>query len=227
VAAEATLTSRAYEVLREAIAEMPIYDGTDEDCRLDERALAQGLGISRTPVREALLRLESEGVVRAVPRKGVYVVRKTKAEIIEVVLATAALEAMAARLAAERATDEEIADFVARFPEFAGAARPGGDRPPAVPLNEYPQISLGFHQCIVELAHSELLSELTSRMQMHMRAIRQRTIGGEDRLVQRVTDHARILEALQARDADAVEALIRQHAFDLAVDVRLNVSHLK
>ena len=108
---------------------MPIYDdGTDdEDCRLDERALAEGLGISRTPVREALLRLESEGVVRAVPRRGVYVIRKTKAEIIEVILASAALEAMAARLAAERATDVEIADLVARFPEFSGA-RSGADK---------------------------------------------------------------------------------------------------
>jgi len=80
VTTEASLTSRAYDILREAIAEMPIYDGTDDDCRLDERALAEGLGISRTPVREALLRLENEGVVRTVPRRGIYVIRKTKAE---------------------------------------------------------------------------------------------------------------------------------------------------
>jgi DNA-binding GntR family transcriptional regulator len=229
VAAEATLTSRAYDILREAIAEMPIYDGTDEDCRLDERALAEGLGISRTPVREALLRLESEGVVRAVPRKGVYVIRKTKAEIIEVILASAALEAMAARLAAERATDEEIADLVARFPEFGG---PGGSRSPgngrsAVPLNEYSQLNLDFHQRIVELAHSELFSGLISRLQIHMRAIRQGTIGDSDRMAHSVVDHAHILEALAARDADAVEARVRQHAFDLAEHVRLNVSHLK
>ena len=229
VTAEATLTSRAYDILREAIAEMPIYDGTDEDCRLDERALAEGLGISRTPVREALLRLESEGVVRAVPRKGVYVIRKTKAEIIEVILASAALEAMAARLAAERATDEEIADLVARFPEFGGSSRlrSAGDKRPAVPLNEYSQLNLDFHQRIVELAHSELFSGLISRLQIHMRAVRQGTIGDEDRMAHSVVDHAHILEALEARDADAVEARVRQHAVDLAEHVRLNVSHLK
>jgi DNA-binding GntR family transcriptional regulator len=229
VTAEATLTSRAYDILREAIAEMPIYDGTDEDCRLDERALAEGLGISRTPVREALLRLETEGVVRAVPRKGVYVIRKTKAEIIEVILASAALEAMAARLAAERATDEEIADLAARFPEFGGSSRlrPAGDKRPAVPLNEYSQLNLDFHQRIVELAHSELFSGLISRLQIHMRAVRQGTIGDEDRMAHSVVDHAHILEALEARDADAVEARVRQHAVDLAEHVRLNVSHLK
>jgi DNA-binding GntR family transcriptional regulator len=225
--AEATLTSRAHDILREAIAEMPIYDGSDEDCRLDERALAEGLGISRTPVREALLRLESEGIVRTVPRKGIYVIRKTKAEIIEVILASAALEAMAARLAAERASDGEIADLIARFPEFGGTSGSAGNRRPAVPLNEYSQLNLDFHQRIVELAHSELFSELISRLQIHMRAIRQRTIGDEDRMAHSVVDHAHILEALEARDADAVEARVRQHAFDLAEHVRLNVSHLK
>ena len=227
VVAEATLTSRAYDILREAIAEMPIYDGSDEDCRLDERALAEGLGISRTPVREALLRLESEGIVRTVPRKGIYVIRKTKAEIIEVILASAALEAMAARLAAERATDGEIADLIARFPEFGGASGSAGSKRPAVPLNEYSQLNLDFHQRIVELAHSELFSELISRLQIHMRAIRQQTIGDEDRMAHSVVDHAHILEALEARDAGAVEARVRQHAFDLAEHVRLNVSHLK
>ncbi|HTS98869.1 MAG TPA: GntR family transcriptional regulator [Streptosporangiaceae bacterium] len=214
---------------------MPIYDdGTDdEDCRLDERALAEGLGISRTPVREALLRLESEGVVRAVPRRGVYVIRKTKAEIIEVILASAALEAMAARLAADRATGDEIADLVARFPEFTGSDDDGPGQPaaagrrPALPLNEYSQLNLDFHQRIVELAHSDLLCELISRLQIHMRAIRQTTIGDDERMAHSVVDHAHILEALEARDADAVETRVRQHAFDLAEHVRLNVSHLK
>jgi len=222
--AEATLTSRAYDVLRQAIADMPIYDGGDDDHWLDERALAEGLGISRTPVREALLRLESEGVVRAVPRKGIYVVKKTKAEIIEVILASAALEGMAARMAAERATDAEIADL-ARF----HVGLPGSDdgQEPAVPLNEYSQLNLAFHQRIVELAHSELFSQLISRLQIHMRAIRQGTIGDDGRMAHSVVDHAHIVEALQARDADAVDARVRQHAVDLAEHVRVNVSHLK
>ena len=223
--AEATLTSRAYDVLRQAIAEMPIYDGSDDDHWLDERALAEGLGISRTPVREALLRLESEGVVRAVPRKGIYVVRKTKAEIIEVILASAALEGMAARMAAERATDAEIADLAARF--HVDLSGPEGNQQPAVPLNEYSQLNLAFHQRIVELAHSELFSQLISRLQIHMRAIRQETIGDDGRMAHSVVDHAHIVEALQARDADAVEARVRQHAVDLAEHVRVNVSHLK
>jgi DNA-binding GntR family transcriptional regulator len=224
VAAEATLTSRAYDILRQAIADMPIYDGSDDDHRLDERALAESLGISRTPVREALLRLEHEGVVRTVPRKGIYVVRKTKQEIIEVILASAALEGMAARLAAERATDDEITDLIARFPEFS---EPTGGRRPTMPLGQYSQLNLDFHQRITELAHSELFSQHILRLQIHMRAIRKGTIGDEDRMAHSSVDHAHIIEALKGRDADLVEARVRQHALDLAEHVRLNVSHLK
>jgi DNA-binding GntR family transcriptional regulator len=224
VIAEATLTSRAYDVLRQTIADMPIYDGSDDDHRLDERALAEGLGISRTPVREALLRLEHEGVVRSVPRKGIYVVRKTKEEIIEVILASAALEAMAARLAAQRATDDEISELIDRFPQFA---KPTGGRRPTIPLGQYSQLNLDFHQRILELAHSELFSQHIWRLQIHMRAIRQQTIGDDDRMAHSTVDHAHIIEALKARDADLVEARVRQHALDLAEHVRLHVWHLK
>ena len=88
---------KAYAALKNAIVAMDIYRSRD-DIRLDERKLASDFGISRTPVREALAQLESEGFVRSVPRRGIYVVRKTKAEAIEMITAWAALESMAARL---------------------------------------------------------------------------------------------------------------------------------
>ena len=81
------------------------------DIRLDERRLALDFGISRTPVREAMAQLEREGFVRSVPRRGIYVVRKTKREVIEMITAWAALESMAARLITENASDEEIASL--------------------------------------------------------------------------------------------------------------------
>ena len=81
---------------------MDIYRSRS-DIRLDERQLAQDFGISRTPVREAMAQLEREGFVRSVPRRGVYVVRKTKKEVIELITAWAALEGMAARLITQNA----------------------------------------------------------------------------------------------------------------------------
>jgi DNA-binding GntR family transcriptional regulator len=84
---------KAYSALKNAIVAMDIYRNRD-DIRLDERKLAQEFGISRTPVREAMAQLESEGFVRSVPRRGIYVVRKTKREVIEMITAWAALESM-------------------------------------------------------------------------------------------------------------------------------------
>jgi DNA-binding GntR family transcriptional regulator len=217
---EATLTDRAYGELRHAILRIPIYDD-DVDLRLDERALAAELGISRTPVREALLRLEQEGIVRTIPRRGVYVVRKTKAEILEVILASAALESLAARLAAERATDRDLSDLRHRFSQFADADHPGT----MPPVDEYSDVNLAFHQRIIDMARSPLLSQLIGQLQVHMRAIRTRAMHESNRQARSQIDHRNILAALVARDADLVEAEVRSHALNLArhVDEHVDV----
>ena len=83
---EATMSLRtlAYDAIKRAITEMDIY-GHPGEIRLDERQLSQDLGVSRTPIREAMTLLEQEGFVRSVPRRGIIVVRKTKDEIIEMI----------------------------------------------------------------------------------------------------------------------------------------------
>src|SRR5437016_12755941 len=105
-----TFRREAYAALKQAITAMDIYDHPEE-IRLDERRLSEGLGVSRTPIREAMTLLEQEGFVRTRPRRGIYVVKKTKGEIVEIITVMAALESMAARLAAERASDADVADF--------------------------------------------------------------------------------------------------------------------
>src|SRR5580698_7432492 len=94
----------AYAALQRAICAIDIYGSADE-VRLDERRLSEGLGVSRTPIREAMTLLEQEGFVRTLPRRGIYVVRKTKREIVEMITVWAALESMAARLVALNAAD--------------------------------------------------------------------------------------------------------------------------
>src|SRR6201998_1317315 len=108
---------RAYAALKDAIVAMDVYRSRS-DIRLDERRLALDFGISRTPVREAMAQLEREGFVRAVPRRGIYVVRKTKREVIEMITAWAALKSMAARLITEIADDAEIATLRRMFATF-------------------------------------------------------------------------------------------------------------
>ncbi len=108
---------KAYAALKNVIVGMDVYQSR-EDIRLDERQLAQDFGVSRTPVREAMAQLEREGFVLSVPRRGVYVVRKTRREVIEMITAWAALESMAARLITENAIDPDIKSLRHMFSSF-------------------------------------------------------------------------------------------------------------
>src|SRR5215204_2614004 len=100
--------NKAYAALKNVIASMDVYRNRS-DIRLDERQLAQDFGVSRTPVREAMAQLEREGFIRSVPRRGVYVVRKTKREVIEIITAWATLVIFNAPVTTETAKDEDIA----------------------------------------------------------------------------------------------------------------------
>src|SRR5450432_2460889 len=104
----ASFRDQAYAALKQAITDADIY-AHREEIRLDDRALAQALGVSRTPIREAMTLLEQEGFLRTLPRRGVFIIRKTRREIVEMVQVWAALESLAARLATQRASDAEIA----------------------------------------------------------------------------------------------------------------------
>jgi DNA-binding GntR family transcriptional regulator len=204
-----SFAKEAYAALKRAICAMDIY-GTAAEIRLDERRLSEGLGVSRTPIREALTLLEQEGFVRTRPRRGIFVVRKTKREIVEIITVMAALESMAARLAAERAADAEIAGLRRLMDAF----RDGGGRG-----DDYSDANIAFHQAIIRLGGCALLAEMTENLFIHMRAIRKITIHQEDRAARSVIDHFRIIEALERRDAEAAERLSREHALGLASHV--------
>src|ERR1700745_1419018 len=147
-----TFADRAYTALRDVIVKLNVYDEPG-DVRLDERQLAQDLGISRTPVREAMAQLEREGFVRSVPRRGVYVVRKTRREVIEMITAWAALEGMAARLITQQASGEQIASLRRMFATFEnGALR--------AHLDEYSEANIEFHQTIIRLSGNGVLLSL-------------------------------------------------------------------
>src|SRR5215471_14641778 len=109
--------NQAYAAIKDAITAANIYAHPTE-IRLDERQLSQALGVSRTPIREAMTLLEQEGFLRTLPRRGVFIIRKTKREIVEMIQVWAALESMAARLITERASDAEIATLRQLFAEF-------------------------------------------------------------------------------------------------------------
>ncbi|MGZ5261847.1 MAG: GntR family transcriptional regulator [Burkholderiales bacterium] len=202
--------------LKNAIVAMDIYRSRD-DIRLDERKLAQDFGISRTPVREAMAQLESEGFVRSVPRRGIYVVRKTKREVIEMITAWAALESMAARLITQTATDAEIAGLRKMFATFENGK---------LHLDEYSDVNIEFHQMIIRLSHNDVLIDLAENLFTHMRMIRRKTIGEKDRADRSIRDHMNIIEALEARATDRAGELVRDHALGLADHVARYADYL-
>ncbi len=216
--AQDRLGDRAYAAIREALGRMNIYEST-EPIRLDERELAQELGVSRTPIREALMRLENDGFVRNVPRRGYIVVRKSKREIVETITVWAALESMAARLATTAAADAEIGSLRQIFSTFDKGQV-------AAHIDEYSEANLVFHQKIIELAHSAVLTDIASPLFVHMRAIRHKTISEDRRFDRSIIDHLDIITALEQRDTERAERLVRDHALGLAAHVEQNVHYL-
>ena len=207
-----TLKDHIYARLRDAILSMDIYaDGIG--LRLDERGLAEQLGVSRTPLREVLVRLEQEGLLEVKPRKGIFVQRKTLDEILEMIVAWAALESMAARLAVAEASDAEISQL-----RKLAARKPAGSK--GADITEYSEDNIRFHQKILDMSHCALLRSMADGLFVHMHAVRKRAMGEENRAERSVADHIEIIEALEARDADLAEARVRAHTMRLHDHVR-------
>ncbi len=206
-----SLRDQAYALLKNAIADTDIYD-PQQELRLDERQLTNALGVSRTPIREALSLLEQEGFIRTVPRRGIYIIRKSKREMIEMIQIWAALESMAARLATVSASDEEIAKLRHLFDEFQNS-------PPSEHLGEYSDVNIAFHTAVIALGGSPMIIDATKNLLLHVRAIRRATITQSDRAARSIIDHLKIIEALEKRDTELAERLTRQHTLDLAAHV--------
>jgi DNA-binding GntR family transcriptional regulator len=207
IAVNFTLKDHTYELLRAAILDMKIYE-EGADLRLDERKMAERLGISRTPLREALARLAQDGLVQIQPRKGVFVRRKTLNEILEMIITWAALESMAARLATKHASAKDLRDlrkFAMKHSTDAARAD----------IEEYSEANIIFHQRILELSGCALLKSTADGLFQHMHAVRRRAMGEDDRATRSVVDHLEIVEALDQRDAELASERVLEHTMKL------------
>ncbi len=214
----ARLSEMAYDAIKKSILTTDVYQMPDEG-RIDERKLALSLGVSRTPLRESINRLVTEGFLKVVPRKGVYVIRKSKREIIEILRVRSALEGMAARLATEHFTEKEIRMMRRIFSPF---------NPSNVEkrILKYSNANIKFHEVVLKTSRCEKLIELAGNLFDHMRMIRFRTISFGERARKSVIEHSRIIEALEKRDADLAERRMREHIDDLVRHVENNVDFL-
>lgn len=219
VAVNFTLKDHIYEVLRDGILEMNIYDEAT-DLRLDERTLAEQLGISRTPIREALARLEQSGFVEILPRRGVFVRRKSLGEVLEMIVVWGSLESTAARLAAERATEAELRSLRRLGTKFSQSAA-------RADISEYSEQNILFHQRILELSRCVMLKTITDGLFLHMRAVRRQAMGESDRATRSMVDHMGIIDAIENREAVLASERVFEHTMRLHDHVRRTWTRLE
>lgn len=190
--------------LVEIALEQAVHDERlPEGSPLVEADLAVALGVSRSPVRDALKRLAHKGLVEMRPRKGVIVATFSSAQISDFFDVREALEGLAARLAAERMSAEEIARLrghLDRVEDELSSARPG-----------YPALDEDFHARILQGARSHQLAGAMRAIQSRVRLLRRRSGAMQQRAGQALAEHRAILAAIESRDAPAAEAGMRQH----------------
>ena len=193
-------TSRSeyvFRALRDAIHEGRLTQGA----RLREEEVARWLGVSRTPVREALGRLAARGLVQEAPGRGLVVVELTKRQVIELYAMRKILEGAAARFAAQHASPSEGEMLRRLATECRDAETPA----------KMAQRNRAFHQAICEAGHNLYLSQALSDLSDALALLPSTTFQEHGRGATAYAEHMRIAEAIIAHDADAAEAAGRDH----------------
>lgn len=182
-----------------------ILDGTFADgTRLDEVQLAEQFSVSRTPIREALSRLAQSGLVEHLPRRGVFVRQPGPVELIEMFEMMSELEAVCARLATSRMSDEDLAELN-RLNARCEAATEAQDADGNYVENER------FHALLYKMSGNAFLEQECLRLQRRLRPFRRLQLRWRGRMAQSKKEHAAILAALDAGDGDLVADLLRRH----------------
>ncbi|NLW17322.1 MAG: GntR family transcriptional regulator [Firmicutes bacterium] len=194
------LRENVFEHLREAILKGQLAPGE----RLMEMQLAAEMGVSRTPVREAIRKLELEDLVVIIPRRGAYVAGLSIKDVAETFEVRAALEALAASLAAERITPEELEEME-RILARVGAAAEADDRPQLVALDEE------FHNLLYKASRNERLMQILSNLREQIKRFRSTTLAVPGRVPEVLQEHRKIAAAITQQDAELAHKSALEH----------------
>jgi len=197
-------TKNRSESLRETIEEMIAVGEFRPGQHLDETDLAIKFGVSRTPVREALIQLASMGIVVTRPRRGTVVAEIGPRQLIEMFEVMAELEAMCGRLAARRMSSEEHAHLLAAH-QACMEARDAHDPDSYFYKNE------AFHDAIYEGSHNDFLATQARSLQRRLRPYRRLQLRVRDRLNVSYQEHDGVVQAIIAGNSEQTADLLRQH----------------
>jgi DNA-binding GntR family transcriptional regulator len=194
------LREMVFESLREAIIQGRLKPGE----RMMEIQLADEMGVSRTPIREAIRKLELEGFVVMVPRKGAYVSGISVKDIVDVFEVRAALEALAAGLAAERITpdeQEELERSLVAISEVSSKAD----------INAIVETDTNFHELIYKASRNERLFQIVIHLKEQIQRFRTTSLSQPGRSKDALEEHRKMVEAISDRNVELAQALAREH----------------
>jgi GntR family transcriptional regulator, rspAB operon transcriptional repressor len=214
---EEFLVDRAYEAIRGAIVRMELGPGSS----VSEGSLSQQMGISRTPIREALKRLEDEGLVRIVPRRGAYVTDITAEDIVQIYQLREALECFAIGFVPRNSDPTELKEMVAGLEHTAEWIRDGE-------IARVDDLDTHLHRFIARAPRNDRLIRLVDQLLNQVIRLRRMTPAVPGRLERQMAEHRRIILALDAGDVEEAREALRSHlrsVMDNAVQIRLRIYH--
>lgn len=194
------LRELVFESLREAIITAQLKPGE----RMMEIQLAEEMGVSRTPVREAIRKLELEGLVVMVPRKGAYVAGLSLKDIADVFEIRRALEGLAAELAADRITEDEL-EKLERYLVIIAEEIEGGD------IEKVVETDTQFHTLLYEASRNSRLSQTISNLREQIQRFRTTSLSYPGRMKEALEEHRKIVEAISVRDGEAARLIAMEH----------------
>ena len=191
------LRSEVYKIIKEGITSQRLLAGAP----LKELDLSRQLGVSRTPIREALNQLSKEGIVDFYPRKGAFVRHWTKEGVTEVLILREVLEGLAARLATQKLSEESIQRLKGYFESFKGKS------------SEYGQLDEKFHNEVIQASGSARLIDLIKNLHDNLQMLNMRAVSfaSPQRIRESLEEHMKIIRAFEAREGDLAEKLAREH----------------
>ena len=195
---------RRADALRDELEQDIVTGALRPGERLDEQSLAARFGVSRTPIREALMQLASAGLVELQARRGAFVASLSLREVIERFEVMAALEGACGALAARRLTDEERARLLEAH-EACAARRRSGDADAYYYANER------FHQVLYDASHNGYLAEQTRQLHDRLKPYRRLQLRARSRVATSLAEHQAVVDAILAGDGERAERALKDH----------------
>ena len=203
------LRDRVFDQLRDDILNGKYATGEE----LKEIPIGKDLGVSRTPVREALRKLELEGLVTIIPNKGAYVSGISAEDVHDIYVIRSYLEGLCAKGACRYATEEDINSL----DEIICLARFNAEK------NRYEQMSeldSKFHQTLYNSCGSKMLRHILRDFHKYVESVRKQTLSRSERAIAAINEHEKILDAIKARDEETADRLANEHIMNTIANLR-------